>query len=268
MNMKFIIKKNILLELFLISNLFFLTFDILIAHAVNSFHHWAEYIPLFFSFVSSVVLIFFFFFKNKFPNFSRYLNIGVGVASMVIGVIGLFYHLDSNFFADPSIKSMVYTAPLVAPLAYSGIGILLIANALFSSKSKKWMYLTLGCGWVGFLGNFILSLVDHAQNGFFHMTEWIPVISSAVLLGVFAPLFVTRSNKQLIRVCVIVIVIQVVVGAAGFILHFLANVVNPGTNTLERFIYGAPIFAPLLFINLAILLAFPLNCFAKRVEQG
>ena len=35
----------------------------------------------------------------------------------------------------------------------------------------------------GFFGNFVLSLTDHAANGFFARTEWIPVISSAFATG-------------------------------------------------------------------------------------
>jgi hypothetical protein len=33
-------------------------------------------------------------------------------------------------------------------------------------------------------GNFALSLTEHAENGFFHWTEWIPVASSAFAVGV------------------------------------------------------------------------------------
>ena len=35
----------------------------------------------------------------------------------------------------------------------------------------------------GFFGNFVLSLTDHATNGFFLSTEWIPVFSAAVAVG-------------------------------------------------------------------------------------
>ena len=44
----------------------------------------------------------------------------------------------------------------------------------------------------------------------------------------------------------------IVVGAAGFGLHLIANLGGPG-GMRENFLYGAPIFSPLLFPNLALL---------------
>ena len=35
----------------------------------------------------------------------------------------------------------------------------------------------------GFAGNFVLSLCDHAQNGFFAASEWIPVVAGATAVG-------------------------------------------------------------------------------------
>ena len=49
---------------------------------------------------------------------------------MVVGVAGLVLHLDSHFFAEQTIKNLVYTAPFAAPLVYAGVGLLLILNRM------------------------------------------------------------------------------------------------------------------------------------------
>jgi len=267
MTFKLVANKKILLELFIISNLFFLTFDILIAHAMNKFEHNGEYIPLYFSIISSAFLFVFFVFKNKFEFLSKNLNIVIGIISILVGLLGFYYHLDSRLLKEFNIKNMVYTAPLVAPLSYTGIGIVLVVNSIYDSKTDIWIKAILFCGWTGFVGNFILSLADHAQNGFFHISEWVPVISSAIAVGVFFPLFIYKPTKNLLLGCNIALVLQFIIGIMGFILHFEANINATGTNIGENFIYGAPIFAPLLFINLSILLLFPLSSFWKKNNQ-
>ena len=46
--------------------------------------------------------------------------------------------------------------------------------------------------------------------------------------------------------------LPIVVGVVGFALHLTANLGGPG-GMWENFLYGAPIFSPLLFPNLALL---------------
>ena len=95
----------------------------------------------------------------------------MGWCSVGIGIWGMIFHLNSQFFADFTIKSLVYTAPFVAPLAFCGLGLLLLMNRMVHRESLEWgqwvVCMTLG----GFLGNFLLSLCDHAQNGFFNPWE-------------------------------------------------------------------------------------------------
>ena len=43
------LRPGILLEIFVLLNLGFLTFDIYLAHSVNDFRQRAEYVPLYFS---------------------------------------------------------------------------------------------------------------------------------------------------------------------------------------------------------------------------
>ena len=47
--------------------------------------------------------------------------------------------------------------------------------------------------------------------------------------------------------------LQILVGVLGFVLHATADLHGPANSIRDNFIYGAPVFAPLLFANLAIL---------------
>jgi hypothetical protein len=46
---------------------------------------------------------------------------------------------------------------------------------------------------------------------------------------------------------------QAVVGVVGFVLHALADLGRPSPSLVDRFVFGAPAFAPLLFADLALL---------------
>ena len=49
-------------------------------------------------------------------------------------------------------------SPFAAPLAYTGLGLLLIANRLVDPQSPEWAYWILLLALSGFIGNFVFSL--------------------------------------------------------------------------------------------------------------
>jgi hypothetical protein len=105
----------------------------------------------------------------------------------------------------------------------------------------------------GFVGNFIFSLADHAQNGFYRATEWVPVAASAFAIGFLLLPFIVRVNRAYVTVCAAVMLVQVAVGLLGFYYHTAANLRGRGPTWFDRFVYGAPVMAPLLLPNLALL---------------
>jgi hypothetical protein len=102
----------------------------------------------------------------------------------------------------------------------------------------------------GFFGNFVLSLTDHAENGFFMRTEWIPVISSAFATGFLIALLLLPITRKFLDLCVVIMIIQALVGVMGFWFHVQANLIEPGVSLWDRLVNGAPPLAPLLFPNL------------------
>ncbi len=256
------VSARLVVECFAVLNLLFLGGDIYLAHSINDFAHKAEWIPVFFGIVAGIVLV---------PGmlrfdslFARWVGMFVGWASVTVGVAGTILHLKSTFFVEQSLENLVYTAPFAAPMAFIGVGLLLILNRLETGETwSRWLlFLTSG----SFVGLFALALADHAQNGFFHATEWIGVVSAAYA----APfLYVAAAQKVdfgYLRLTSWLMLVQFVVGIVGFVLHLSANLTGQGPSWWDRFVFGAPVFAPLLYPNMAILAWFGCRALGENAK--
>ncbi len=263
--------RPVLVELFAISNLAFLTLDVFIAHSINAFHYPIERIPVGFGVAGATVLFAglaadAFDLRRARARWAGYL---VGWSAVAVGVVGLFLHLESSFFAQQTLRSLVYTAPFAAPLSFAGLGLLVLANRHVRRDSIEWGQWVLFLAWGGFAGNFVLSLADHAQNGFFDLREWIPVVAAALAVGFLLLALLRPADAALRRACYGVLALQVAVAVAGFVFHVQADLAPHGTGLVNGILYGAPPFAPLLFADLASLAAIALvDLGAKTVEAA
>ena len=246
---------QLLLELFVASNLAVLAGDIVLAHSVNQFGRPAEYIPFYFSASAPVLLLIVIFARWRWGFRAAWRDVGflVGALSVLVGLAGVLYHLQSSFFAERTLRSLTYAAPFVAPLAYTGLGFLLLMNRMVDSRSIEWARWVILLATGGFFGNFALSLTDHATNGFFLKTEWIPVVSSALATGFLIVPVAMAVTRRYLDLCLLVLGAQALVGIVGFWFHVRMNEFAPGVSLFERTVYGAPPMAPLLFPNLVAL---------------
>jgi hypothetical protein len=219
---------------------------------VNHFQKAAEYIPLYFSIGSPVVLtsIIALRWMGRFEAPWRDVGYLVGWLSVLVGLGGVLYHLESRFFLDRTLKSLTYAAPFAAPLAYTGLGFLLLMNRMVAARSAEWARWVILLALGGFFGNFVLSLTDHASNGFFARTEWIPVVSSAFATGFLIVLLGAVVTRRFLDACLVVMLAQAFVGVLGFWFHMRANLFEPGSSVFDKLVNGAPPMAPLLFPNL------------------
>lgn len=254
-------------ELFALSNIAFLAVDVYFAHAINAFAQRAEWAPIIFSLAAPAVLVIALALggpapvvpgdaalgvRGWFRRISRWLGLAVGASALAVGIAGFLLHLESQFFDEQTLKNLVYTAPFVAPLSYAGLGLLIILNRMVDARSVEWARWVVLLALGGFAGNFVLCLADHAQNGFFRSAEWIGVIASALAVGSLLAALLIYDNRPLLWLCGAVMAAQAGVGLLGFCYHGLANLAGPGS-LWEKFLYGAPLFAPLLFPDLALL---------------
>ncbi|MBI3262226.1 MAG: hypothetical protein HYZ58_03635 [Acidobacteria bacterium] len=254
-------------EVFVVVNFAALVVDIFLAHSQNRFRRDSEYIPLYFSIVATFVLVAIVPLRFRLPAVWRDVGHLIGWAAVVVGLVGVVLHLDSRFFHERTIRSLTYAAPFAAPLAYAGLGFLLIANRLVDPATVEWAQWMLLLALGGFAGNFVFSLTDHAQNGFFNPAEWIPVVSSALATGFLTVPFLTEVRPGYLWICVAVLGIQGLVGLVGFVFHAAADLRQPASTLLERILNGAPPMAPLLFPNLVILGLMALWALARHVDD-
>ncbi len=239
-------------EWFVVGNIAFLGVDIMLAHAENAFRRRVEWAPVVFSGVATLLLV---------PmalgwsgRLWRRVEVAVGAAAVLVGVAGLAFHLESGFFQQQTMRDLVYAAPFVAPLAYVGVGLvlLMLRTGQMPDAEMGWWLLLLALG--GFAGNLGLSLLDHAQNAFFRWTEWIPVFAAA-FGSAFLLVAWIRPPVSPAVVAWWLLGVQTAVGILGFVLHLWADWHRQAVHLADRLIYGAPAFAPLLFADLALLAA-------------
>jgi len=246
---------QVALELFVLFNFIALGFDIFLAHSENQFRRHAEYFPVYFAGAAAVLLIASLIAKEIWHREAVWRDLGyfVGLVSIVTGLAGVIYHLDSQFFYERTLRSLTYAAPFVAPLALTGIGLLLIMNRMVEPGSRLWAEWVVLFAAGGFVGNFVLSLTDHAANGFFRPVEWLPVVTSAFAVSFLLIPFLVPVTRRYLGLCALVLLVEAGVGVVGFVLHNLANLNGPSASAFENFVAGAPPMAPLLFPNLAVL---------------
>lgn len=243
-------------EVFIVGNIGFLALDIFIAHSMNQFAEPAEWVPIVFSAAAPALLVVGMLLGGLRPKTRggvRMIGMLVGWAAVAVGLVGFVLHLESQFFELLTLKSLVYTAPFVAPLAYTGLGLLLLLNRMVDSESIDWARWVVLLALGGFFGNFVLTLADHAQNGFFRPSEWIAVAASAFAVSSLLAVMIVPRNRPLILGTGIVMIVQIGVGLLGAGLHAHASLGVQGPDLWDKLVYGAPLFAPLLFANMAVL---------------
>ncbi len=141
----------VIIEVFVIVNLAFLALDVYLAHSINHFREPTEWIPVCFSLAAPVLLAAGNFWAvSDRRGMNHAMGLLVGFTSILMGVTGTIFHLESQFFVRHSLRSLVYTAPFAAPLAYCGLGFLLLLNRMVSQESKEWSQWLIFFGLGGF----------------------------------------------------------------------------------------------------------------------
>ena len=69
-------------------------------------------------------------------------------------------------------------------------------------------------------------------------------------------------------VCLIVMLVQALVGVLGFWFHIQANLFEPGHNLFDKLVNGAPPMAPLLFPNLVGLALIGMWALLPHLEEA
>ncbi len=257
-------------------NLIFLGIDIYLAHSISGTIVPNEWIPIIFGpLAGALLLLAGLLAARRRPLSTAIANI-IFLGSIGVGLLGAYFHLvRAALPAAPagqrvSVNLLVWAPPVLGPLTFSLVGVLGISAAWLEnppdsgrlallagryvqlpfSKTRAYFF------WVGLgtLATVISSVLDHARTDFENPWLWVPTAVGvfgtvvAVTLGA-----IERPTRADLITYIAAMLLLILVGVVGALLHVNANLTAGGTVVPERFIRGAPFLAPLLFCNMGAL---------------
>ena len=253
-----------------------LAVEIYLAHSISGTIVAKEWIPIIFGPIAAIILGVSGLISLRNRRLATMLAIPTLIASIVIGLLGAYFHVYRAFqpFANVgeqvTISLTIWAPPLLAPLTFALVGLIGL-SALWTespvdsgtlvllggyrlqlpySKTKGYFFLVS----MAMLATLISSVLDHARTNFSNPWLWIP--TAAGVIGTVIPLFIgliQKPTRSDIWIYIGTMVAIVLVGTLGSVLHVLSNLAADNTIVGERFIRGAPMLAPLLFADIATL---------------
>jgi hypothetical protein len=250
--------------------------DTYLAHSITGTLRWGEWIPIIFGGVAGLVLLLAGLIALRCRSFANLLASLVFLASIVVGILGSYYHLrrgllpDAPFGQQLTMGLLVFGPPLFGPITFALVGWLGLSAAWAEdpvdsgrlrllgsktiqmplSKTRAYFFLTA----LFTLATVLSSILDHARTNFENPWLWLPTF-----VGVFAVVVTTamgayaRLERGDLLTYIGAMILMGVVGLTGAVLHVQFNLTGQGTFLGERFIHGAPVLAPLLYANMAAL---------------
>ncbi len=257
-------------------NLIFLGIDIYLAHSITGTIVPNEWIPIVFGPVAGVLLLVAGLIALKNRPLATVIATIVFTGSIVVGLLGDYFHIMRAILPNApvgervTVDLLVWAPPLLGPLMFALVGILGISAAwaedppdsgrlnllsgrhlqLPYSKTRAYFFM-IG---MGALATVISSVLDHARTHFANPWLWLPT-AVGVFATVIAVVIATyeKPRRSDLMVYVGAMLLLIVVGVIGAVLHIGNNLTSEGAIVGERFIRGAPFLAPLLFANMGML---------------
>jgi hypothetical protein len=253
-----------------------LAVEIYLAHSISGTIVAKEWIPIIFGPIAAIILGISGLISLRNRPLATMLAIPTLIASIVIGLLGAYFHVYRAFqpFATSgeqvTISLTIWAPPLLAPLTFALVGLIGLSALWTESPVDSGTLVLLGgyrlqlpysktSGYfflvsMAMLATLISSVLDHARTNFSNPWLWIP--TAAGVIGTVVPLFIgffQKPTRSDIRIYLGTMLAIMLVGILGSVLHILSNLAADNTIVGERFIRGAPMLAPLLFTDIATL---------------
>lgn len=257
-------------------NEIFLSVDIYLAHNINGTITRSEWIPIIFGVTAGVLLLIAGLIALRYRSLASILATLVLIGSIVVGGLGISFHLSRTLLLESAgdsqtvLDALVWAPPLLGPMFFALVGVLGISAAWIESPPNSGRLLLPGNRSVQMpysktrayfliVSVFILaatlsSVLDHARFNLNNPWVWLPTMAG--LFGVAVSLimgFIARPTRWDISVYIGAMLLLLLVALIGFVLHVNTSLIPRGTIVVERFIRGSPLLAPLLFANVALL---------------
>lgn len=270
------LSRDQLMLLMLAMNELLLGLETYVAHLISGTIVPYEWIPIIFGPVAGILLILSGLLAQRNRPLATAIANVVFVASIIVGILGAYFHAVRAIrpYAVPgervSVPLLVWAPPILGPLTFALVGLLGISASWIEeppnsgrllfwkgrrltlpySKTRAYFYIIgLGC-----LATVTSSVLDHARTDFSNPWLWVPTAIGvfttvvAVVLGAL-----DKPTRGDILTYFVGMVLMILVGVIGFVLHIREDLTAQGTIVLERFLRVAPPLAPLLFADMGIL---------------
>lgn len=257
-------------------NEIFLGIDIYLAHSISGTIVPNEWIPIIFGPLAGVLLLLAGLVALRNRPLATLIATITLLVSVGVGLLGAYFHLVRGILPSGpagqqvTIDLLVWAPPILGPLMFSLVGLLGLSAAWLEDPADSGV-LVLPRGWrlqlpypktqayfyivsMAGLATVLSSVLDHGRLNFADPWLWLPTaagvfgtVVAAVLGAIDKP---TRADLITYTAAMLLLI---VVGVIGAVLHVNANLTARGAIVAERFIRGAPFLAPLLFANLGTL---------------
>jgi hypothetical protein len=258
--------------LMMATNLVFLAVDIYLAHLISGTIVPNEWIPIVFGAVGGVLLLLAGLIAIKFRTAASIIATLTFAVSIGVGLLGAYFHVVRGIMPTAplgervSIDLLVWAPPVLGPLMFAMVGMLGISAVwredppdsgrlilwrtthlqLPYPKTQAYFYIV----GMAALATIISSVLDHARADFSNPWLWIPNVIGIFGTTVAATLgAINKPARTDLITYFAAMILLIIVGVIGLLLHVTTNQLADGTLVLERFIRGAPFMAPLLFAN-------------------
>jgi hypothetical protein len=257
-------------------NLIFLGIDIYLAHSISGTIVPNEWIPIIFGPLAGALLLLAGLLATRQRPLATVIANIVFLCSIAVGLLGAYFHLvraalpTAPAGQQVTVNLLVWAPPILGPLTFSLVGVLGISAAWLEDPpdsgrlallAGRYVHLPLSKTrayffWVGLgtLATVISSVLDHARTNFENPWLWVPtaigVFGTVVAITLGAIESPTRADLITYLAAMLLLIL---VGVVGALLHVNANLTASGIVVTERFIRGAPFLAPLLFSNMGVL---------------
>ena len=257
-------------------NLFFLSVDIYLAHSISGTIVPNEWIPIVFGVVGAVLLVVAGLIALRNRPLATIIATFTLLVSIAVGLLGAYFHLRRGILPTGPVGErvtldlLVWAPPIFGPLMFSFVGIFGLSAAWIEEPPDSGILVLLGgrrlqlpysktrayffiIGMAA-LATVLSSALDHARLNFANPWLWVPTLIGAfgavvaVMLGAL-----DRPKRADLIIYIVAMLLLIVVGVIGAVLHVLGNLTSQGEVVIERFIRGAPFLAPLLFANVGTL---------------
>ena len=257
-------------------NQLFTALDVYLAHSISGGIKPAEWIPIVFGAAAGAMLLLAGLMARTRRALAASFATFVFACSVIIGLLGIVFHLRRTVFASgdafswEAIDALTWAPPIMGPLFFILISILGISAAWIESPFDSGRLLLPGARSIQLpwsktralllitaffvFASLVSSVLDHARFAMDSPWVWLPVTGGLFAAACSLCLAIIRTpTAGDLAVYLTSMLLLILIGIAGLALHAEANLTASGAIVPERFIRGSPLLAPLLFCNAGLL---------------